>query len=96
MMAVSLPIGVPDPILRLAPYQARDNSKEEKNPAGRWDAVAQRRHPAGNATTHETTAVGNVYVANVPGPPTRCAWLSRKSVELVPVVSTARKRDRLA
>jgi WS/DGAT/MGAT family acyltransferase len=86
MMAVSLPIGVPDPILRLRLITRETTQRKRRTrPAGGTllrNGVIQRAM----LRLMKRQRWANVYVANVPGPPTPLRLAESQILELFPVV----------
>lgn len=86
VMAVSLPIGVPDPAirLRLIAAETAERKKMSRPPAGTLlrNRVAQRAF----LWLMARQRWANVYVANVPGPPVPLYFAGLRLVELFPVV----------
>ena len=85
-MAVSLPIGVPDPILRLRLITRETTQRKRRTrPAGGTllrNGVIQRAM----LRLMKRQRWANVYVANVPGPPTPLRLAESQILELFPVV----------
>jgi WS/DGAT/MGAT family acyltransferase len=86
VMAVSLPIGVPDPAarLRLIAAETAERRKRSRPPAGTLlrNRLAQRAFLRLMARQRWA----NVYIANVPGPPVPLYFAGALLVELFPVV----------
>jgi diacylglycerol O-acyltransferase / wax synthase len=85
-MAVSLPIGLPDPVarLRLIVAETAERKKRSRPPAGTLlrNGIAQRAFLRLMARQRWA----NVYVANVPGPPVPLYLAGAPLRELFPVV----------
>jgi diacylglycerol O-acyltransferase len=86
VMAVSLPIGLPDPVarLRLIAAETAERKKRSRPPAGTLlrNGIAQRAFLRLMARQRWA----NVYVANVPGPPVPLYLAGAPLRELFPVV----------
>ncbi|HEY3007504.1 MAG TPA: wax ester/triacylglycerol synthase family O-acyltransferase [Micromonosporaceae bacterium] len=86
VMAISLPLGVPDPIarLRLIAAETAERKKRTRPPAGTLlrNRVAQRVFLRLMARQRWA----NVYVANVPGPPVPLYLAGARLLELFPMV----------
>jgi diacylglycerol O-acyltransferase / wax synthase len=86
MMAISLPIGVPDPVLRLRLIAAETAERRKRSrPAGGTllrGRVIQRAFL--RVMAHQRWA--NAYIANVPGPAVPLFFAGSPMVEVVPMV----------
>jgi WS/DGAT/MGAT family acyltransferase len=86
VMAVSLPVGLPDPVarLRLIAAQTAERKKRSRPPAGTLlrNGLAQRAFLRLMARQRWA----NVYIANVPGPPVPLYLAGARLLELFPIV----------
>jgi diacylglycerol O-acyltransferase len=86
VMAVSLPIGEPDPAIRLRQIAAQTAERKKRHRPAGGTLLRNRLAQRAFLRIMARQRWANVYVANVPGPPERLYFAGAPVLELFPVV----------